>query len=178
MNERLISTSEVSKSTGVPSYKLRYLHETGKIIPEMVTDGGYRYYRQSQVIDVLRHEKKQFIVAYSCKEIGDKDIIQLEKELKKESEQLASEVSKIITDIKITPMYDIWTGSIEKSNMKQLIEQASQRLVIKIVVRSQEHFIIGDINEYQKWLGYLDCELLDIDSLKQMEADKDADQGQ
>lgn len=177
MKERLINSSEMKKLTGIKTSRLRYLHETGKVIPEKVTETGYRYYRQSQVIDVLRESKQTILAVYSAtpvnKEFNSKTI---EKELKSETAELAEIIKRVYPDKKITPIYDLWTGDIENTNMEYLINQAVKGLVTKIIVRDKNQFIVGDFNEFKKWLQYMNCELLDIEDLKQLEEKKNADQ--
>lgn len=181
MEERLITSSEMRKLTGVKSSRLRYLHETGRVIPEKVTETGYRYYRQSQVIDVLRESKQRIIAVYSATSLNkgfDKKYEEkVEKALKEETRELAEVARWIIPDEKITPIYDLWTGSIEDTNIEYLIKQAAKGLVIKIIVQDKKQFIVGDFNEFKKWLGYLGCELLDLNELKQLEVELNADQG-
>lgn len=178
MKERLINSSEMKKLTGVKSSRLRYLHETGKVIPEKVTETGYRYYRQSQVIDVLRESKQTILAVYSAtpvnKEFNSKTI---EKELKAETAELVEIIKCVYPDERITPIYDLWTGNIENTNMEYLINQAVKGLVTKIIVRDKNQFIVGDFNEFKKWLQYMNCELLDIEDLKQLEDKENADQG-
>ena len=180
MEERLLSALEVAKLTGVKTRKLRYLSDTGKLVPARTTDTGYRYYRQDQVVELLKILKKQAIVAYEATYFNKGlELFQneIEQEIKEKTEQLAGEVQKYIFTDEITPIYDLWTGNIENSNMEYLIKQAAKGLVIKIVIRDKKQFIPGDYKEFKKWLGYLGCELLDLNDLKQLEVDKDADQG-
>ena len=181
MKEKLITSSEMKRLTGVKSSRLRYLHETGKVIPEKVTETGYRYYRQSQVIDVLRESKQIILAVYSAASVSEefsnryKD--KIEKELKEETRELAEIVRWTGTVDNITPIYDLWTGDIENTNMKYLIKQAVKGLVTKLIVRDKNEFIVGDFNEFKKWLQYMNCELIDIEDLKQLGELKDADQG-
>lgn len=181
MEERLINSSEMKRLTGVKSSRLRYLHETGRIVPEKVTETGYRYYRQSQVIDVLRESRKSTIAVYSAtslnKEFSKGYKENIEKELIKETRELAEIVRRIYPDESLTPIYDLWTGNIKNTNMEYLIKQAVKGLVIKIIIRDKKQFIVGDFNEFKKWLRYLNCELLDIEDLKQLEDKANADQG-
>ncbi len=179
MEERLLSASEVAKITGVKTRKLRYLSETGKLVPARITDTGYRYYKQEQVVELLKILKKQAIVAYEATSFNKGlELFQgeIEQEIKEKTEQLAGEIQKYIFTDEITPIYDLWTGSIENSQMEYLIKQAAKGLVVKMIVRDKKQFIPGDYKEFEKWLGYLGCELLDLNDLKQLEEQIDADQ--
>lgn len=178
MNERLITASEMKKLTGVKSSRLKYLHETGRILPVKVTEGGYRYYKQSQIIDILKEEKKLVMVAYNCikcpENMDDDSKKEIETKIKQETEKLAKSIREYISDIEVTAIYDFWTGRMKNSNIEYLIKQAAKGLVLKIIIPSKDQFIVGDYNEFKKWLGYLNCELLDIEEFKQGEKQRDA----
>lgn len=165
MEERLINTSEMIKITGVKATKLRYLHERGKVVPVKITESGYRYYKQSQILDVLRETKQSTVIVYDA----ERSLNCSEKELKERIAKVTEEVRSYIKDMKITPIYDIWTGDIKNSNMLKVIKQAAKRQVVKIVIPDKEKFIIGDFNEFKRWFSYLGCELLDLEDLRQRE---------
>lgn len=165
MEERLISTPQMVKLTGVKATKLRYLHESGKVVPVRITESGYRYYRQSQVLDILKEIKKIAVVVYDA----DSNLNCSEKELKERVAKVTEEVRNYIKDMEITPIYDMWTGNIKNSNMLKVIKQAAKRQVVKIVIPDKEKFIVGDYNEFKRWFSYLECELLDLEDLRQRE---------
>lgn len=171
MEERLINTSEMIKITGVKATKLRYLHERGKVVPVKITESGYRYYKQSQILDVLRETKQSTVIVYGA----ERSMGCSEKELKERVAKVTEEVKNHIKDMKITPIYDIWTGEIENSNILKVIKQAAKRQVVKIVIPDKEKFIIGDFNEFKRWFSYLGCELLDLEDLRQREEKDNAD---
>lgn len=171
MEERLISTPQMVKLTGVKATKLRYLHESGKVVPARITESGYRYYRQSQLLDILKETKQCTVIVYDA----DSNLNCSEKELKERVAKVTEEVRNHIKDIKITPIYDMWTGEIENSNMLKVIKQAAKRQVVKIVIPDKEKFIIGDYNEFKRWFSYLECELLDLEDLRQREKKDNAD---
>lgn len=170
MEERLINTPQMVKLTGVKATKLRYLHESGKVVPAKITESGYRYYRQSQLLDVLKEVKKIAVVVYDA----DSNLNCSEKELKERVAKVTEEVRNYIKDMKITPIYDMWTGNIKNSNLLKVIKQAAKRQVVKIVVPDKEKFIIGDYNEFKRWFSYLECELIDLEDLRQREEQSDA----
>ena len=165
MEERLINTPQMVKLTGVKATKLRYLHESGKVVPARITESGYRYYKQSQLLDILKETKQIAVVVYDA----DSNLNCSEKELKERIAKVTEEVRNHIKDMKITPIYDLWTGSIKNSNMLKVIKQAAKRQVVKIVIPDKEKFIIGDYNEFKRWFSYLECELLDLEDLRQRE---------
>ena len=165
MEERLISTPQMVKLTGVKATKLRYLHESGKVVPARITESGYRYYRQSQLLDILKETKQCTVIVYDA----DKSLECSEKELKERVAKVTEEVRNHIKDMKITPIYDMWTGEIENSNILKVIKQAAKKQVVKIVIPDKEKFIIGDFNEFKRWFSYLGCELLDLENLRQRE---------
>lgn len=165
MEERLINTSEMIKITGVKATKLRYLHESGKVVPARITESGYRYYKQSQLLDILKETKQCAVIVYDA----DRSLECSEKELKEKVAKVTEEVRNHIKDIKITPIYDMWTGNIKNSNMLKVIKQAAKKQVVKIVIPDKEKFIIGDFNEFKRWFSYLGCELLDLEDLRQRE---------
>lgn len=171
MEERLLNTSEMIKITGVKATKLRYLHERGKVVPARITESGYRYYRQSQLLDILKETKQIAVVVYDA----DSNLNCSEKELKERIAKVTEEVRNYIKDIKITPIYDMWTGNIKNSNMLKVIRQAAKKQVVKIVIPDKEKFIIGDYNEFKRWFSYLDCELLDLEDLRQRKEKDNAD---
>ena len=101
MEERLLSASEVAKITGVKTRKLRYLSETGKLVPARITDTGYRYYKQEQVVELLKILKKQAIVAYEATSFNKGlELFQgeIEQEIKEKTEQLAGEIQKYLRE--------------------------------------------------------------------------------
>lgn len=173
MEERLISTPQMVKLTGVKATKLRYLHESGKVVPARITESGYRYYRQSQVLDILKETKQIAVVVYDA----DSNLNCSEKELKERVAKVTEEVRNYIKDMEITPIYDMWTGNIDIDivNMLKVIKQAAKRQVVKIVVPDKEKFIVGDFNEFKRWFSYLECELLDLEDLRQREEKDNAD---
>ena len=171
MEERLLNTSEMIKITGVKATKLRYLHERGKVVPARITESGYRYYKQSQVLDILKETKQCTVIVYDA----DNNLNCSEKELKERVVKVTEEVRNYIKDMKITPIYDMWTGNIKNSNMLKVIKQAAKRQVVKIVVPDKEKFIIGDYNEFKRWFSYLECELLDLEDLRHREEKDNAD---
>lgn len=175
MKDGLLSTTEVKELTGIKTEKLRYLYLSGKVTPAIVTDTGRRYYTHEQVMDIIKELKIQTTVAYSnMVYTGGIEIEKLKEIEYKENEEHAAKVRKYIKDTRVTPIYDIWNGKMEGSKLLNIIRDTSKGLVVRVVIPDKRYFDIGSYTEFKRWFGYLGCELLDLNDLKQREEQSDA----
>lgn len=160
---KLYSTHEVIQKTGIKAYRLRYLDETGKVVPVKRT-AGMRYYSEEQLYSLMKMMKRPIEVAYICvdcrgiKDISMEDVMENLKKSKetmgKRLEALEIKTIEFITDLVIDDM--------EKSNTEKLVNKAKEGLLSKVYVASDIGFPADLMGEYNKWFGYLGVEVIDL----------------
>ena len=154
------SSHEVIKKTGVKQWKLKYLEDTGKIIPIERT-AGMRYYSEKQLMEIMQIMKKPVEVGYVCVDCRKKTNIDMKaaiKELREKIEKMKEKLqsSSIIIEADLLP------DNIEKTHLEGLIEKAQNGLVNKLYIASDLGFPQDLIAEYTKWLKYMGVEMIDL----------------
>lgn len=135
---KMYSIGEFSKNIGVTAHTLRVWHKEEKLIPYKITDGGTRYYSQSQLdsyygINNLQQNRK--VVGY-CRVSSHKQKDDLERQVEDVQTFMSSKgyEFEMITDIGSGINYN-------KKGLNKLIKMIVSGSVSKIVILYKDRLI-------------------------------------
>ncbi|TPG71525.1 IS607 family transposase [Brevibacillus laterosporus] len=134
----MYSIGKFSKLIGVTPKTLREWDKTGKLIPDLVKDNGYRYYSENQLYEYLHKPKvrqKKITIGY-CRVSSHKQKDDLERQVENvKSYMIAKGYSfDVVTDIGSGINY-------EKRGLLQLMDWVVQGRIERIVILYKDRLL-------------------------------------
>lgn len=163
MKERY-NTSEVKKMTGAKQYQLKSLESSGKMVPVERT-AGMRYYSAEQVLTLKKMFDQRNEVGYFAMDCRGREVTrEIEKSLS--SKVLEMDLLLKKTGIEnVIIMGEIFTGNIENSKLEAINYSAINK-EIKTVYLWHEGFPEDLVEEFERWMAYLEVKVIWIETLE------------
>lgn len=149
----LYSIGKFSKEIGVTTTTLRNWHNSGELIPFKITNGGTRYYSESQLNKYLNKEieKSKKIIIYSrVSNVGQKEDLKNQIEFLK----IYSNTKGYITE----EMTDIGSGmNFKRKNWNKLLDMVQSKEVEKIVIAHKDRFVRFGFDWFDSFCRKFNC---------------------